>query len=226
MNVFWKISQLIDNSFKFIAISSEMLLSFLYFLTSHIFMSNKIEENHYMLFLFFCMTEDINIITWHVFHALQLSWTTKWSVFISCKDATEIKNEFTTLLVYETYLFKKMTCIIILLEVCGSIVDWGTMLQAGRSQFRFPMRSCDFSIDLIPPAALWSLGWLSLQQKTVTGIFLGVKGGWCIRMTTSLPSVSRLSRKIWESRCLKTLWAFTTCYRDSFTFCQPESLFV
>jgi hypothetical protein len=31
----------------------------------------------------------------------------------------------------------------------GSVVGWGTMLQAGRSRVRFPMRSLDFSIDLI-----------------------------------------------------------------------------
>jgi hypothetical protein len=36
-----------------------------------------------------------------------------------------------------------------------SIVGWGTMLQAGRSRVRIPMRSLDFSIDLLLPAALW-----------------------------------------------------------------------
>jgi hypothetical protein len=36
----------------------------------------------------------------------------------------------------------------------GSVVGRGTTLQAGRSWVRFPMRSLDFPIDLILPAAL------------------------------------------------------------------------
>jgi hypothetical protein len=31
----------------------------------------------------------------------------------------------------------------------GSVDGWDTVLQAGRSRVRFPMRSLDFSIDLI-----------------------------------------------------------------------------
>jgi hypothetical protein len=69
------------------------------------------------------------------------------------------------------------------------------MLQAGRSRVWFPMRSLDFSIDLTLPATLWTWGWLSLQQKWVPRIFLGVKGDRRVRLATALPSMSQLSRR-------------------------------
>jgi hypothetical protein len=44
----------------------------------------------------------------------------------------------------------------------GSVVGWGTTLQAARSRVRFPMRSLDLSDNLILLAAQWPWGRLSL----------------------------------------------------------------
>jgi hypothetical protein len=52
-----------------------------------------------------------------------------------------------------------------MLQARGSVVGWGTMLQVGRSRFGFPLRSLDFSIDLILPAALLVLGSIQLLRE-------------------------------------------------------------
>jgi hypothetical protein len=52
-----------------------------------------------------------------------------------------------------------------------------------------------FVLWTLLPGETWPWGRLSLQQKWVPGILLGVKGGRRIRVTTSLSSVSHFSRK-------------------------------
>jgi hypothetical protein len=81
---------------------------------------------------------------------------------------------------------------------------WGTALQTVRAWDRFPMVSLEFFIDIILPAALWSWGRLSLQQKWVPGIFPGGKDGWCVGLTT-LPHLYADCFKIWEPQPPGTL---------------------
>jgi hypothetical protein len=74
----------------------------------------------------------------------------------------------------------------------GRVVGRGTMLQAGRSRFRFPTGSVDFLIDLILPASLWP--WSQWGGNEYQESSWGVKRCRWVRLTTTPSSLSWLSR--------------------------------
>jgi hypothetical protein len=97
------------------------------------------------------------------------------------------------------------------------VVHWSSMLHAGRSRIRFYVRSLDFSINLILPAAILPWVW--------TGIFLGAKGSQTEGKADKLAAICEWTvEEIWEPRNLTTLWASTACYRDSCTFLHNDSV--
>jgi hypothetical protein len=79
----------------------------------------------------------------------------------------------------------------------GSVVGWGTMLQAGRSRVRFPMRSLDFSIYLTfqPPQYVPGVDSVSNRNEYQEFSWQVKVGRPARKADNRTPSVSRLSRE-------------------------------
>jgi hypothetical protein len=78
----------------------------------------------------------------------------------------------------------------------GSVTGWSTMLQTGRSRFRVPMRSLNIFNWPNTSSRTMALGSIQpLTEMSTRKISVGVKGGRRVRLTSLLPSVSRLYRK-------------------------------
>jgi hypothetical protein len=75
------------------------------------------------------------------------------------------------------------------------MVRWGTMLQAGRSWVQFPMWSSDFFNLLNLSSSTVALGLTQPLTEMSTRNLPRGNSSQCTRQTTSLPSVSWLSRK-------------------------------
>jgi hypothetical protein len=77
----------------------------------------------------------------------------------------------------------------------GSVVGWGTMLQAGRSRVRVPMRWIFFNWPN-SSSGIMALGSTQpLAEMSTRNLPGGVKSGRRVRLTTLPPSVIRLSTK-------------------------------
>ena len=100
---------------------------------------------------------------------------------------------------------------------CGGTVGWGSVLQARRLWFQFPMMSLEFFINLILQPHYGHGDDLPCNRNEYQGYFQWSKCGWCIGLTTLPPSFANCL-EIWEPQPPGTLWAWIGLIRGCFTF--------
>jgi hypothetical protein len=77
-----------------------------------------------------------------------------------------------------------------------SVVGWGTVLQAGRSQVRFQDAFIGLFNWFNPSSRIMALGsTLPLTEMSIRNLFRGAKGGRRVGLKTLPPSVCRWSRQ-------------------------------
>jgi hypothetical protein len=101
-----------------------------------------------------------------------------------------IRNLFNYIKWYHTRL-----CV---LGARGSLVGWGTMLQAGKSRDQVPMRWIFFNLPNPSRRTMALMSTQPLTEMSIRNLPWGLKGGRRVGLKTLPPSVSWLSRKCWS----------------------------
>jgi hypothetical protein len=95
----------------------------------------------------------------------------------------------------------------------GSVVGWGTMLQAGS----IPYEVIAFFNWPNPSSRTTALGSTQPLVEMSARNLSGDKGRPARKADRLTLICEPIVKKMWEPWRLKILWAFTACYRDSFT---------
>jgi hypothetical protein len=99
----------------------------------------------------------------------------------------------------------------------GSVVGWGTMLLAGRSRDRVPMRWMFFNLPN-PSSRNLALGSIQPLTEMSTRNLPGGKRRPARKYDNVTAIGEPIVQKMLEPQPLTTLRAFTACCRDRFTF--------
>jgi hypothetical protein len=119
-----------------------------------------------------------------------------------------IPQEESSLIFIPTYTYR---------GVRGSVVGWGTTLQAGRSRDRIP-NEVDFFNLFNPSSRTMALGSTQPLTEMSTRNILGGEGRPARKADNFTAICEPIVYKMWEPQHLTTLWVSTARYRDSFTF--------